>query len=188
MKEKQSWIRIGVAILTVILGALGFVELSRDQQELIEEVISEVLREEIVADGTVTRVVDGDTLKVSIGGEEQTIRLIGVDTPESVDPRRPVECFGKEASEFVKGRVEGKQVKLVTDSTQSDRDRYDRLLRYVYVGDEMLNREIIAQGYGFEYTVGTKHLFADEFRELEEQARNQEIGLWSTETCAKEYQ
>lgn len=188
MKETQSWIRIGVALVALVLGALGFVELSSDQQELIEETISEVLREEIVADGTVTRVVDGDTLKVSFGGQEETIRLIGVNTPESVDPRRPVECFGEEASEFVKNQVEGKQVKLVTDSTQSDRDRYDRLLRYVYVGDMMLNREIIAEGYGFEYTVGSKHLFADEFRELEEQAKNQKIGLWSSETCAEEYE
>ena len=187
MKQKQSWVRVGVALIALVLGAFGFVELSSDQQELIEDVISEVLTEEVIEDGTVTRVVDGDTLKVSIGGEEQTVRLIGVDTPESVDPRRPVECFGEEASEFVKQRVEGERVKLVTDSTQSDRDRYDRLLRYVYTGDEMLNREIIAEGYGFEYTVGKKHLFADEFRELEERAKNQEIGLWSQNSCAEEY-
>ena len=188
MKQKQSWVRIGVALIALVLGAFGFVELSSDQQELIEEVISDVLTEEIVHDGTVTRVVDGDTLKVMVKGEEETIRLIGVNTPESVDPRRPVECFGEEASEFVKQRVEGEQVKLVTDSTQSDRDRYDRLLRYVYVGDEMLNREIIAEGYGFEYTVGSKHLFADEFRELEREAQNAERGLWSSETCADEYE
>jgi micrococcal nuclease len=188
MKETQSWIRIGVALVALVLGALGFVELSSDQQELIEETISEVLREEIVADGTVTRVVDGDTLKVSFGGEEETIRLIGVDTPESVDPRRPVECYGKEASDFVKKQVEGKKVQLVTDSTQSDRDRYDRLLRYVYVGDVMLNREIISQGYGFEYTVGSKHLFADEFEEIEQEARDAKRGLWAESTCASEYE
>lgn len=187
MKQKQSLIRIGVALVAVVLGAFGFVELTSDQQQLIEEVISDVLSEESLSDGTVSRVVDGDTLKVVVNGEEETIRLIGVNTPESVDPRRPVECFGEEASEFVKRMVEGKQVTLVTDSTQSDQDRFGRLLRYVYIGEEMLNREIIAEGYGFEYTVGSKHVFADEFRELEERAKNQGIGLWSQNSCAEEY-
>ncbi len=97
---------------------------------------------------TVTRVVDGDT--IILNGKER-VRLIGVDTPETVHPRRPVQYFGKEASAFTKRMIEGKKVRLEYDQTR--KDRYGRTLAYVYLEDGThLNAEIVKQGYGHAYT------------------------------------
>jgi len=128
---------------------------------------------------TVVRVVDGDTLVVSIAGREERVRLIGVDTPETVHPQKPVKYFGKEASAFTKRMAEGAVVRLETDPGTADRDKYNRLLRYVYLPDgKLLNAEIIAQGYGFAYT---NYPFGkmEEFRKLEREAREASRGLWS---------
>ncbi len=127
---------------------------------------------------TVTRVVDGDTLVVDIAGQEERVRLIGVDTPETVHPNKPVEFFGKEASAFTKRIAEGETVRLESDPQNSNRDRYNRLLRYVYLPDgTCLNAEIIRQGYGFAYV---KYPFArmEEYRLLERAAREKGRGLW----------
>lgn len=126
----------------------------------------------------VTRVVDGDTLKVTIGGRVETVRLIGVDTPETVHPTKPVERFGKEASAFTRRAAGGRTVRLESDPANTDRDRYGRLLRYVFLPDGThLNAAIIAQGYGHAYT---RFPFArmEEFRALEKQAREAGLGLW----------
>ena len=128
---------------------------------------------------TVTRVVDGDTLVVSIAGREERVRLIGVDTPETVHPQKPVEYFGKEASAFTKRIAEGQSVRLEGDPQNTDRDKYHRLLRYVYLPDgRLLNAEIIRQGYGFAYT---RFPFSkmEEFRALELEAREANRGLWA---------
>ena len=91
----------------------------------------------------VTRVVDGDTLVVNIAGQEERVRLIGVDTPETVHPQKPVEYFGKEASAFTKGIAEGQSVRLEADPQNTNRDKYRRLLRYVYLPDgRLLNAEM----------------------------------------------
>ena len=99
------------------------------------------------------RVVDCDTIEVSIAGHTEKVRLIGVDTPETVHPNKPVERFGREASAFTKRMAEGQLVRLESDADTRDRDGYGRLLRYVYLPDgKLLNAEMIAQGYGFAYT------------------------------------
>jgi len=85
--------------------------------------------------GRVVQVIDGDTIKVRIGRMVETVRLIGVDTPETVDPRRPVQYFGREASQFTKRMAHGEEVTMEPDPECSDRDRYRRLLRYVYLED-----------------------------------------------------
>jgi micrococcal nuclease len=128
-------------------------------------------------DNYCTRVIDGDTIVVEIGGQEEKVRLIGVDTPETVNPKKPVEYFGKEASEFTRKMVEGRQVRLEYD--WQTRDKYGRLLAYVYLENgTFLNAEIIKQGYGFAYTrFPFKHL--DDFRQYERDARENNRGLWS---------
>lgn len=122
-----------------------------------------------------TRVVDGDTLQLE-GGER--VRLIGVDTPETVAPNRPVEFFGPEAAAFTRRMAEGKQVRL-----EFDRQRYDtygRTLAYVYLLEDgtFLNSEIIRQGYGYAYT-RFPFRYRDEFTRLEREARENRIGLWA---------
>ena len=121
----------------------------------------------------VERVVDGDTIIVSGVGR---VRLIGVDTPESVDPRRPVEFFGKEAGAFTRRLVDGKRVRLEYDWERTD--RYGRTLAYVYLpGGTFVNAEIIRRGYGHAYT-RFPFKYLERFRQLEREARAAGRGLW----------
>jgi micrococcal nuclease len=121
----------------------------------------------------VKRVVDGDTLLLTNG---EKVRLIGVDTPETKHPKKPVQYFGKEAYLFAKRMVEGKEVRLEYDWQR--RDKYNRLLAYVYLLDgTFLNAEIIKQGYGFAYT-RFPFKYLEEFRRYEREARENGRGLW----------
>ena len=128
----------------------------------------------------VVRVVDGDTIVVS---PNEKVRLIGVDTPETVHPKKAVECFGKAAKEFTQSAVEGKTIGLVLDEVNKSRrhkDKFGRTLAYVYLEDgTMLNRELIRQGYAHTYT-RFRFRYLVEFRELERAARSQSIGLWAS--------
>ena len=121
----------------------------------------------------VTRVVDGDTIEIE-GGEK--VRYIGIDTPETVDPRKPVQCFGIEASKKNKELVEGKIVRLEKDIT--DRDKYSRLLRYVWVDDLFVNLELIKQGFASSYAYPPDIKYQKEFLAAETEAREAERGLW----------
>jgi micrococcal nuclease len=130
----------------------------------------------------VLRAVDGDTLKLNIDGRTETVRLIGVDTPETVHPKKPVQYFGKEASAFTHHMADGKTVRLEFDPASAathHRDRYGRLLAYVFLEDgTLLNAEIVRRGYGHTYT---RFPFArmEEFRTLEREARTAGRGLWA---------
>ncbi len=129
---------------------------------------------------TVERVVDGDTIVVDLDGRSERVRLIGIDTPESVDPGRPVECFGKEASAFTASLLpEGTAVRLVRDVEA--RDRYDRLLAYVYRQPDGLfvNAELARQGYALPLTIPPDVAHADELRALAAEAREAGRGLWA---------
>ena len=136
----------------------------------------------------VTRVIDGDTIEVAISGQVEKIRLIGINTPETVDPRKPVECFGKEASDHAKALLEGQSVKLGSDSTQADRDKYNRLLRYVRLPDgRNFNKLMIAEGYAYEYTYEIPYKYQSEFKAAELQARQMKKGLWADRACPKKH-
>jgi micrococcal nuclease len=127
----------------------------------------------------VTDFVDGDTIAVDINGKNEKIRMIGVDTPETHDPRKAVECFGQAAAAYSKQLVGDGPVRLETDSLSTNRDRYDRLLRYVYTSDnKLVEAELIKNGYGFAY-VSFPFSKLDEFRHYETEAREQHKGLWS---------
>jgi len=124
---------------------------------------------------TCVRVIDGDT--IVLDGDE-TVRLIGVDTPETKDPRKPVQYFGQGAYEFTRSLVEGKRVRLEYD--QERIDKYGRTLAYVYLEDgTFLNAEIIKQGYGFAYTQ-FPFKYLEEFRQYEREARGNERRLWAS--------
>ncbi|WP_415830900.1 thermonuclease family protein, partial [Janibacter anophelis] len=126
----------------------------------------------------VIRVVDGDTVKVDINGGE-SVRVIGIDAPESVHPDEPVECGGVEASAKAKAMLEGKRVNLVYDSTQAKRDRYGRLLAYVElpgVGD--FGKSMIRAGHAREYTYAAAYRRQATYRSAERQARSADRGIW----------
>jgi micrococcal nuclease len=125
---------------------------------------------------TCIRAVDGDT--IVLDGKEK-VRLIGVDTPETKDPRKSVQYFGEEAYRFTKSIVERKRVRLEYD--QERIDKYGRTLAYVYLEDgTFLNAEIIKQGYGFAYT-NYPFKYMEEFRRYEREARENRSGLWAGE-------
>jgi len=132
----------------------------------------------------VIRVVDGDTITILIGGKRETVRLIGINTPETVDPRRPVECFGKEASNKAKELLTGKRVRLEADPTQQDRDRYGRLLRYVYLEDgTFVNEWMIEEGFAYEFTYTAPYQYQEEFKTAQEEAMKKQKGLWREGVC-----
>ncbi len=130
----------------------------------------------------VSEYVDGDTIVVDMNGTNETLRFIGVDTPETHDPRKAVQCFGKTAAAFTKSTIskQGSRVRLEADPLNTNRDRYGRLLRYIYLPDgTLVNAEIIKQGYGFAYT-GFPFTKSDEFINYQTQARQANRGLWSS--------
>lgn len=132
----------------------------------------------------VARVIDGDTVEVMAAGQTETIRLLGLDTPETVDPRRPVECFGRQASDQAKKLLLDQSVRLESDPTQGERDGFGRLLRYIFLPDgRNYSLEMIRQGYGHEYTHNVPHKYQAEFKQAEAQARAGQKGLWSPEAC-----
>lgn len=125
-------------------------------------------------DAKVARVVDGDTIEIE-GGEK--VRLIGVNTPETKDPRKPVEYFGQEAYEFTKSLLEGKDVYLEYDVEKTD--RYGRILAYIYLADgTFVNAELVKQGYAQVMTIPPNVKYADLFVELQREAREADKGLW----------
>jgi micrococcal nuclease len=142
----------------------------------------------------VTRVVDGDTVEVRITersdgpgagranvGETYSVRLIGIDTPESVKPGSPVECFGREASAAATALLDGQTVTLVKDVEETD--SYERLLRYVYLGEEMANARLVLNGYASAYTYPPNVRHSDLFVALQREARTTDAGLWASDTC-----
>jgi len=128
----------------------------------------------------VLRVIDGDTIEVSLKNKKETIRLIGIDAPETVDPRKPVQCFGKEASDKASVLLTGKTIILEPDSTQGERDKYGRLLRYVFLDGLNFNKLMISKGFAHEYTYqNNPYKYMEEFKNAEKKAREGKIGLWS---------
>lgn len=134
----------------------------------------------------VIKIVDGDTIKVNIDGKNENVRLIGINSPEVNDPRKPVECFGKEASNKAKEILTDKSVKLENDPTQGDRDKYKRLLRYVFLEDgTSFNKLMIEEGYAYEYTYNIPYKYKEEFKKAQKQAEDNKKGLWADNVCNK---
>lgn len=132
----------------------------------------------------VVGIVDGDTIKVDIDGKKTTIRFIGIDTPETKDPRKPVQCYGKEATSRMQHYVQSKSVRLVQDDTQGDKDKYDRLLRYVFLEDgKNVALEMIRDGAGKEYTYDKPYKHQAAFKEAQTKAKEEKKGLWAVNTC-----
>ena len=124
---------------------------------------------------TVKRVVDGDTIELENG---QKVRYIGINTPETVDPRKPVECFGREASEENKKLVAGKNVRLVKDVSETD--KYGRLLRYVYLDDIFVNDHLVKNGFAQVSTYPPDVKYKNMFLESQRQAKIANAGLWKS--------
>ena len=154
-------------IMSLVMQFLGgsSVDMSPVDISLDEPISAEVLS-----------VTDGDTIKVRIDGRTETVRYIGIDTPEPYRDGEPA-CYSKQATERNQMLVEGKVVQLVADA--EDRDRFDRLLRYVYVDGELVNETLIAEGFATTLTIKPNTSKADQFANAEENAQAAGLGLWS---------
>ena len=184
-----------ILVLIVVLGAVGTGLIIADDSKKVpdavglEGIVTSTLgipAAAVEANAEVTRVVDGDTLVALLdNGETWTVRLLGIDTPETVDPRKAVECFGKEASQTLTDLVDGTRVYLEADMEADEKDRYGRLLRNVYLSDGTdVNALLVANGYAHALT--SFPLNAErkvELRALESEAREAERGLWALDAC-----
>ena len=179
-RQKQKLLSALMAILALFIGGL---------------IQTDSLKSDATSIGAVSpgfyKVIDfsdGDTIRVDMSGKTETIRFIGVDTPETHDPRKAVQCFGLKAAEYTKNRIGKNAVRLESDPLNTNRDRYNRLLRYVYLPDgSLINADIIKDGYGFAYT-SFPFSKMDEFEKLQSNAKDQNLGLWGTcEPTKNEY-
>jgi micrococcal nuclease len=131
-------------------------------------------------DGVVTRVVDGDTAHIEVDGRDLDVRFIGIDTPETVAPGQPIECYGPQASEYTHRRLDGERVALEYDVERED--RYGRALAYVWLGDELFNETLVRQGYAVVTTFPPDVAYVDRFVAAQRDARENDRGLWGA--CA----
>ncbi|MDB4897559.1 MAG: micrococcal nuclease-like protein [Firmicutes bacterium] len=129
-----------------------------------------------LADARVVRVVDGDTIEVESAGQTFKVRLIGVNTPETVDPHKPVEPFGPEASAYTKQRLSGQSVRLEYDVEHND--HYGRALAYVWLGQELFNATLVQEGYAQIMTIPPNVKYVDQFHQLQVSAREGKRGMW----------
>ncbi|MGM7701300.1 thermonuclease family protein [Pseudalkalibacillus sp. Hm43] len=130
---------------------------------------------------SVTKVIDGDTFKVDYEGEEETIRLLLIDTPETVHPNKPVQPYGKEASQFMKEKLAGQEVELELDV--SERDKYGRILAYAYdMEGNMLNELLLQKGLArVAYIFPPNTKYVERFQTIQKDAQKREVGIWSLE-------
>ena len=138
----------------------------------------------------VVRVVDGDTIDVRFDGVSTTqkIRLLGVNTPETVDPRRVVQCFGKQASSFMKALLTEKHIRLDADPEADERDKYDRLLRNIVLPDGTdVNASLVGSGYAYAYVSFPQNKQRQkQLTRLQEEAKTAKRGVWVEGSCAGE--
>lgn len=189
----KKWLKLILSIFVLGIFALTKSDSSEvkkntsveKHEEVVLSAVTSSVSGEIKTLYEVTKVVDGDTIQVNMDGEKETVRLIGLDTPETVDPRKPVQCFGIEASEKAKEVLTNQKVFLEDDPTQGDKDKYQRLLRYVVLCDGTnFNKMMILEGYGHQYTYDKPYRYINEFKQAETEAREAKRGLWADGKCS----
>jgi micrococcal nuclease len=172
MDKRRAWMLVAFVL---VLAVPACVDLALPTETLRPPDIPTPAFERIEA--LVVRVIDGDTIKVRLEGQVYSVRYIGIDTPETVHPDRPIEWMGPEASAANKRLVEGQTVSLEKDV--SEVDQYGRLLRYVYLADgTFVNAELVRLGYAQVSTFPPDVRYQDLFLEKQREAREAERGLW----------
>ncbi|MGG3797804.1 thermonuclease family protein [Metabacillus fastidiosus] len=177
---KVKWMLLPVVLFSLLTGC-ALSEETANKDVTNENAVSE----SNFIDAEVTRVVDGDTMKILVDGKEETVRLLLVDTPETVHPNKEVQPFGPEASKFAKDMLNGKKVQIELDV--SERDKYGRLLAYLYIDGKMFNELLLEKGLArvaYIYAPNTKYV--DRFYEIQKKAQRKEEGIWSIENYVTE--
>ncbi len=166
-----------IALIVLFTGGATYV--SNTPKTPYKKVSKNIPSIEVNKQYEVTKVVDGDTFDIKLENQTVKVRMLGVDTPETVDPRKTVQCFGKEASNKTKELLLKHTVSLQTDPTQGITDKYDRLLAYVYRDDGLfINEYLLKNGFAHEYTYNIPYTKQTEFKALEKEARESRAGLW----------
>lgn len=170
------------ALAVIIIGviALVFFFSGYSSGELMDFKFLDSLFSDVTENGfKVTKVIDGDTLVVDLHDRETTIRLIGVDTPETSDPDEDKNCaYGQTASQYLKDRLEGEYVDIEYD--MDTKDSYGRTLAYIYIGNEMLNETLIKNGYGvYSSFTSDTHRYDSRFIQAQKYAQENKLGMWS---------
>ena len=185
LEKAGACMLVATALLCGIASTAGFTPFARNDQKGMDRILIAMLEHSPSASSfPVAKVIDGDTFVVKVRGGEATIRLMGINTPETLDPRKPVQCFGPEASAHGHVLLDGTTVSLALDHTSSSLDKYGRVLAYATLSDGIsYNKAMIADGYAFEYTYKKAYERQKEFRKTQAAAKAAAIGLWSPSTC-----
>jgi len=154
-------------------------EVKTEQSEV--KVNTDVDAETTIEKGIVVSVTDGDTVRINLNGKEVPVRLIGIDTPEISHPSEPVQCYGPEAKKALEELILNKEVILEKDI--SDKDQYDRYLRYLWIGEVMINEYMTQNGYGFASAYPPDIKYQNRINAGEQAAKSALKGLWSKDTC-----
>lgn len=180
----QALSRMRVLVITAI--ALALVVVTSATSVAAPDDYPTMPAENVAGPFPVTKVSDGDTIWVDNKGERVKIRMIGIDTPELHDPRKPVECFAQEASDRAEAVLANQAVYLESDPSQDSVDRYGRALAYVWTSaGRLFNLDMIADGYAFEYTYELPYRYRAQFRAAQADARANERGLWAPSACGQ---
>ncbi len=165
---------IGLILFSSILILAGCTEVKQESEQSQSK---ETTEQQNLIKAKVKKVVDGDTISVQMNGSEETIRMLLIDTPETKHPNKPVQPYGPEASKFAKDKLSGQQIKLEIGTTK--RDKYDRILAYVYVNGEMYNKQVVQNGLArVAYVYPPNDKYVEELREAEQEAKENARGIW----------
>lgn len=166
--EKQKW----EIIMPAVYYDENYNKIEKNHGENINKVKVELVE-----------IVDGDTAKFKMNGEQITVRFLGINTKETVDPERGEEAWGKEGSDFTKEKLKNAtKIELEFDSSADKRDKYDRYLAWIWIDDELLQNLLIQSGFAETYMLQNNYKYAGMLQESEEIAKNNKIGIWSEET------
>ena len=168
-RTKLTWLTFLIAVIAVVISQSGWL---KDTARTVQQSDPGLY--------TINHYIDGDTIAVNMNGTVETVRFIGVDTPETHKPNTPVQCFGPQAAAHTQDVISkfGK-VRLQADPLDTNRDRYGRLLRYIYLPDgTLLDEQIIQQGYGFAY-LSFPFSKKDQFAADQQAAQAAKLGLWA---------
>ncbi|MFS1511774.1 thermonuclease family protein [Chengkuizengella sp. SCS-71B] len=167
-------------VFLILVGCSKTITIEPTQQESTTD------QQKQLINATINDVVDGDTIKVNLNGKKETIRLLLVDTPETVHPSKAVQAFGPEASNFAKDMLPvGSEVQIEIDV--SERDKYGRLLAYLWVDGKMFNEMLLEKGLArVAYIYPPNVKYVDQFKEIQEKARQESIGIWSIENYVQD--
>lgn len=167
-EENQKW----VIVMPAVYYDENFNKIENDYDENINKIEVELVK-----------VIDGDTAKFKMNGEQITVRFLGINTKETVDPEIGEEVWGKEASDFTKEKLENAtKIELEFDEVADEKDKYDRYLSWIWIDDELLQNLLVENGLAENYMLQNNYKYAGMLQESEENAKNNKLGIWSEET------